>query len=475
MQPNRILARAPVTQLSLAAGFACIFSAPAWAAGPAGTGGVEYGPVSALPFLGMLLSIAIFPMVAPRFWHRRMGLVALVWTLALLVPLGLIHGLPFALKEAWHAILIEYLPFVTVLLALFTAGGGLQVEGGPMGRPAGNTALLAVGTLLAGVMGTTGVSMVLIHPLLRGNAHRRRKVHMVIFFIVLVANAGGSTSPLGDPPLYVGFLHGVPFEWPMLHLGVPLLVLAIPLLIAFYLVDRYLASSEPPAPPSKPLRVRGRWNLVLIGLVVLAVLVQGVWRPGNAVLLGQEIGIERLAGMAVFLVVTAVSMAITPHSIRNWNMFSWEPMMEVGKLFAAIFITISPVLAMLAAGAKGPLAPLLHLTRDGNGTPSPVAYFWLTGVLSAFLDNAPTYLVFFQQVGGDPVALTGPLRNVLEAIAGGAVFFGALSYIGNAPNMMVRSIASRRGVHMPGFFAYVGWAACLLLPVLLLQTFVFFR
>jgi Na+/H+ antiporter NhaD/arsenite permease-like protein len=473
MQPTRNAACAGVTMSLLAV--SCVVLMPA-AAHAAASGEVHAEARSlawGVPFVGVLLSIALFPIVAPRFWHHRVGVVALGWTLALLVPQAVLRGPGSMASDAWHAILLEYLPFVTLLLALFAAGGGILLEGGPWGRPAGNTALLGIGTALAGVMGTTGVSMVLIHPLLRANAHRRRKVHLVVFFIILVANAGGATSPLGDPPLYIGFLHGVPFGWPLANLTLPLVIVAGPLLVAFYVMDRFLADAPRENTP-RALRIRGAPNLALIGVVVATVLLQGIWMPGAVAVLGQKIGVERLIGMAVFLAVVAVSLAITPRAVRQGNLFNWEPMAEVGKLFAAIFITIGPVLEMLAAGHDGPLAPIVALTDDANGHPSPLAYFWLTGVLSAFLDNAPTYLVFFQLAGDDAARLTTELNPVLRAIASGAVFFGALTYVGNAPNLMVRSIAAHRGVRMPGFFGYMTWSCALLLPIFAAMTALFF-
>jgi Na+/H+ antiporter NhaD/arsenite permease-like protein len=414
-------------------------------------------------------------MLAERLWHRRMGLIALFWAAALLAPQAAIQGAGAAWQGTWHAILAEYLPFVTLLLALFAAGGGILVRGGPIGTPGGNTALLAIGCALAGLMGTTGAAMVMIHPLLRANAHRTRKVHLVVFFILLVANAGGATTPLGDPPLYLGFLRGVPFFWPLANLWQPLLVLACLLLPLFYLLDRRLAAADPPLPEPERFRLRGWPNIGLVGVVVATVLGQGIWRPGDVSVFGQPIGKERLAGMAVFAAVTALSVLSTPNAVRQGNMFTWDPMAEVAKLFAAIFVTIGPVLAMLQAGFDGPLAGVLRLTIDANGHPEPAAYFWLTGMLSAFLDNAPTYLVFFELAGGDPAHLTGDMRPVLQAISSGAVFFGALTYIGNAPNLMVRSIAAHRGVRMPGFFGFMTWSCGLLLPVFVLLTLLFYR
>jgi Na+/H+ antiporter NhaD/arsenite permease-like protein len=436
------------------------------------------GPVPGLewdiPFVGLLLSIAVLPMLAPHFWHKWMGLVALAWCLVLLVPEAIFRGPGLAAAGAWHAVLDEYLPFVTLLLALFTAGGGILLRDGPGGTPRGNTAILALGTLMAGVMGTTGAAMVLIHPLLRSNAHRLRQVHLVVFFILLVANAGGATTPLGDPPLYIGFLRGVPFEWPLLNLFEPMVIVAAPLLTIFYLVDRRMARSDPPAPPGKPLQLIGWPNVVLVGIVVLTVLGQGLFRLPEVPLFGQTIGAERLIGIVVFLVIVAVSLGVTPAGVRKENDFSWHPIQEVAILFAAIFITITPVGAALHAGFDGPMAPLLDMTLNTAGQPEPWAYFWLTGILSAFLDNAPTYLVFFQLAEIDPDHLVGLSSTVLVAISAGAVFFGALTYIGNAPNMMVRAIAVRRGVKMPGFFGYFLIAGGLLLPWFLAITWRFF-
>ena len=221
--------------------------------------------------------------------------------------------------------------------------------------------------------------------------------------------------------------------------------------------------------------MRGTANIALIGVVIATVLVSGVWRPGEVMLLGQRLPIARLAGDAVFVGVTLASIAVTPRAVRQANMFTWHPMQEVATLFAAIFVTIGPVLAMLQAGFAGPLAPLLRLTVDGGGHPVPLADFWLPGDRSAFLDNAPTYLVFFGLAGGDPVELTGPLNHILIATSAGAVFFGALTYIGNAPNLMLRAIASHRGVRMPDFFGYMAWSCALLLPAFILLSLLFFR
>lgn len=427
-----------------------------------------------IPFLGMLASIALFPILAPRFWHRQMGSVAFAWSAVLLVQEAVIIGVRAAAAAAWHAVLVEYLPFVTLLLALYTAGGGVLLRGGTGGTPAGNVAMLVLGMVMGVVMGTTAATMVLIHPLLRANAHRRRKVHLVLFLIVLVANASGALTPLGNPPLYIGLLHGVPFFWPARHLILPLLVLAGLLLAAFYLIDRKLAAGEPPPPRPVPFRIRGWWNVGLIALVVLIVMLQSMGQPRDVVLLGQPVGIGRLAGITLFAIATLVSIRVTPRAVRQGNDFTWHPMAEVAMLFAAIFITIGPVIEMLQAGMAGPLAPLLRLALDAAGQPRPMAYFWLAGLLSAFLDNAPTYLVFLELAGLKPATMSGGDSVVLAAISAGAVFFGGLTYVGNAPNMMLRAIAAHRGVRMPGFFGFMLLSSALLLPVLAVVGVLFF-
>ena len=305
-----------------------------------------------LPFAGLLASMAVFPIVAPRFWHRRMWGVAFAWSAVLVLCQALASGPGAAAAAVRHALLIDYLPFVTLLLALYTAGGGVLLRGGPAGTPGGNTAMLALGMAMAVPMGTTGASMVLIHPLLRANAHRRRKVHLVLFVIVMVANASGALTPLGNPPLYIGLLQGVPFFWPAIHLLAPLLIVVAPLLASFYLIDRHLAASEPPAPRAERWRVRGWGNLALILLVILVVLAQGFAPPRAVTLLGEPVVLAQLGGVAVLVLVTLASAAFTPRAIRQSNDFTWHPMAEVAILFAAIFITIGPVSRDARGGAR---------------------------------------------------------------------------------------------------------------------------
>jgi Na+/H+ antiporter NhaD/arsenite permease-like protein len=432
------------------------------------------GLIWGLPFAGLLLTLALFPVVAPRLWHRRMGLVVIGWSAALLLPWAIAEGPASAWHLARHALMIDYLPFIALLVATYAIGGGILIEGGPWGTAAGNTALMALACLLSGILGPLAVSMVMIHPLLRANVHRRHKVHLVVFFIVLVCNVGGVVTPLGNPPLYIGLLRGVPFTWPLRALWEEALVLALPLLGVFWLFDRRSAAIDPVALKPRRLHMRGPGNVLLLGLLVVVVLAQSAWHPGDIAVLGQSVAIERFGGALLFLGFALLSALGTPLAIHQANMFNWEPMKEVAKLFAGIFITIMPAIAMLDAGLDGPLGPVLRLTMDAAGQPWPAAYFWLSGILSAFLDNAPTYYLFFSLAGGDPAQLTGQLAVTLAAMSAGSVCFGALTYIGNAPNLMVRGVAAHRGVRMPGFFGYMALSVALLLPGFVVLTQMFF-
>lgn len=465
------------TPLALFALFASLLPLPGWSAELDGAGLSLFW---ALPFAGVLLSIAVLPLVAPVLWHHHFGKIAAAWALAFLVPFAVLQGAHAALAISVHALVAEYLPFIILLTALFTVAGGICVCGNLHGTPALNTGLLALGTLLASLMGTTGAAMLLIRPLIRANDDRKHTVHVVVFFIFLVANAGGSLTPLGDPPLFLGFLKGVDFFWTARHLLGPMLFLCGALLLIFYLLDRhfYLNREErrPVDPtPDSALWLEGRFNFVLLGAVIGLVLMSGLWKPGVATeLLGTPLEWQNLLRDGALLLVILLSLWLTPKSARAGNEFSWGPMLEVGKLFAAIFLTIAPVIAMLRAGEEGAFAAVVHAVTGPDGKPDDVMYFWMTGLLSSFLDNAPTYLVFFNTASGEARELMGPLASTLAAISAGAVFMGANSYIGNAPNMMVKAIAEERGIRMPSFFGYLAWSGAILVPLFIVMSFLFF-
>ncbi|WP_085481178.1 sodium:proton antiporter [Paraburkholderia susongensis] len=437
-----------------------------------------------LPFAGVLLSIAVFPLVAPAFWHHHFGKVAAAWALAFLAPFALSFGAHAAVGALAHALLDEYIPFIILLTALYTVAGGICVRGNLRGTPRLNTAILALGTLLASVMGTTGAAMLLIRPLLRANDNRRHVTHVVVFFIFLVANVGGSLSPLGDPPLFLGFLEGVSFFWTTTHLALPMLFVSGVLLAGFYALDSYYFHRREevgsrfldPTPEGGPFGIDGKINFALLAVVIALVLMSGLWRPEVAFdVFGTHVALQNVVRDVALVGVTLLSLVLTPRAARAGNDFNWAPIEEVAKLFAGIFVTIVPVITMLRAGEAGAFAGLVHLVNEPSGEPRDIMYFWATGLLSSFLDNAPTYLVFFNLAGGDAQTLMTSGATTLAAISAGAVFMGANTYIGNAPNFMVKAIAQSRGVRMPSFFAYLAWSGTVLVPLFVVTGWLFFR
>ena len=436
----------------------------------------------ALPFVGMLLSIAILPLAAPHLWHHHFGKISAAWSALVLLPAAAIYGTDRALHVLAHTMILEYVPFLILIATLFTVAGGVLVRGNLHGNPKTNAALLAIGTVLASVMGTTGAAMLLVRPVVRANDGRRHNAHVLVFFIFLVANIGGALTPLGDPPLFLGFLKGVDFFWPTVHLFAPATMAAGIVLAVFVVIDSVLYSRDhkfravyDPTPDS-PVAVEGRVNFALLAGVVVAVLVSGLWHPAVSWDVGGiEIELQNVVRDVALIGIAVLSLRLTPHNLRVENAFSWGPIQEVAILFAGIFVTMIPSLAILRAGMHGSLAPVVGLVTGAGGEPINAAYFWLAGGLSSFLDNAPTYLVFFNIAGGDAQHLMGPAAHTLMAISAGSVFMGANSYIGNAPNFMVKSIAEERGVAMPSFFGYMAWSVGVLIPTFLVVTWIFFR
>jgi Na+/H+ antiporter NhaD/arsenite permease-like protein len=433
----------------------------------------------ALPFIGILVTIATGPLLFPKIWHNHYGKLAFIWGTLTVAPLAALYGTPSAFAAFVHVVLAEYLSFIVLLFALYVVAGGILITGNLRGTPLVNTAILAFGTLIASVVGTTGAAMILIRPLIRANAARLNNVHVVVFFIFLVANIGGALSPLGDPPLFVGFLHGVDFFWTAQHLWPATALVAGLVLLAFVVLDVWhyrkdrLITTVGEARPPVNLGVSGVINLPLIACIIGAILASAAWKPGVSFdVYGTTVELQNIARDVALVLIAVLSLALTPNEHREANGFTWEPIGEVAILFAGIFVCIIPVLAVLHAGKEGFFSWLLTVVTAPDGSPHDIAYFWLTGALSAFLDNAPTYLVFFELTGGDAHELMGPLATTLAAISMGAVYMGAMTYIGNAPNLMVYAIAVERGVKMPSFFGYMIWSAVVLLPVLALLTFV---
>ncbi len=463
------------------------------ASGPEGAHGIgQLLPVwTIIPFAGILLSIALCPLLTPHFWHRHFGKASAFWALLFALPfLYAYRGVAF--YEILHIFLIDYIPFIILLWGLFTISGGIVLKGSLKGTPAVNTIMLLIGTLLASWVGTTGASMVMIRPVLRANKHRVKKSHIICFFIFLVANIGGSLTPLGDPPLFLGFLHNVPFFWVTTHILPHMLLASLLLLGIFYAIDRHYfrkeesesLTSTAPEGKSEKFGIEGLHNFALLAGVVAVILVSGYWRPGSISILGVTVDLQNLLRDGAIIALGFISLYSTPKRLREANEFSWFPILEVAKLFAAIFVTIIPALAILKAGTHGALAALITAVE------TPVHYFWASGILSSFLDNAPTYLTFFNMALGKlglteavvPAALAAGTATAnpafigyLQAISAGAVFMGANTYIGNAPNFMVKSIAEEAGVNMPSFFGYMfKYSIPILIPVFIIITFIFF-
>lgn len=543
--------------------------------------GVEGQGLSVLwviPFAGMLLSIALGPILASHFWHANYGKVAAGWIVIFSIPfLATFKGDAF--YEILHIVLLDYVPFIILLGALFTAAGGICLKGSLRGSPWVNTAILFIGTVLASWMGTTGAAMLLIRPILRANAWRKHQVHVVVFFIFLVANIGGSLTPLGDPPLFLGFLKGVDFFWTMKLLPV-MTPVALFLLAVFFIFDTIMFKKEGPAPDDGekvPLKLEGTTNFALIGCIIGAILFS-TWLGKNKFtdssvgekmkpaieaavfemeaakaglinyvetnegatfdesnqeyhkkrvthldavsavnqlrakkthdetkglhVFGVTVPFSNLVRDGLLIFIALISLKLTPMyktmkddhghevaaegeeetNVRAANGFTWEPILEVAKLFIAIFICMIPALKILQAGVNGGLSSVVLAVQSSTNDPVNMMYFWLTGILSSFLDNAPTYVVFFNTAGGDPTSLMGEggmfdlsIGTTLLAISCGAVFMGANTYIGNAPNFMVKAIAEENGVKMPSFFGYMIWSVAILIPTFIIVTLIYFR
>ncbi|MCE2395695.1 sodium:proton antiporter [Candidatus Poribacteria bacterium] len=528
---------------------------------------------SVIPFIGMLLSIAIIPLINFHFWEHNYGKISLAWIVIFSIPF-LIGYKGDGWYEIVHIVLLDYVPFIILLAALFTCAGGICLKGSLRGSPVVNTVLIAIGTALASWMGTTGAAMLLIRPILRANEWRKHRVHVVVFFIFLVANIGGSLTPLGDPPLFLGFLKGIDFFWTMALLPamIPVVIL---LLIIFFIFDTVLFKKEgtPPDDGEKePLRLQGVWNFLLIVGIIAAILwskslADGPFKDHSVAekmapqiktaeekmdatkakldtyvkehendttikfdksnhehyelrkshlhakakvnslraqkthdenrgisIFGVTVPYFNLVRDGLLLLIAFISLLYTPMyktvkdehghnlpessqletNVRAANGFTWEPILEVAKLFIGIFVCMIPALKILQAGIDGSLSSIVLAVQTTTNDPVNAMYFWLTGVLSSFLDNAPTYVVFFNTAGGDPTSLMGPMSQTLLAISCGAVFMGANTYIGNAPNFMVKAIAEENGVRMPSFFGYMLWSVAILVPVFVIVTFVFF-
>ncbi|MCR5785473.1 MAG: sodium:proton antiporter [Eubacterium sp.] len=441
---------------------------------------------SCIPFVGMLLCIAVCPLIAEDWWEKNKQFAVIFWCLLFIIPFSIKYGVFLGAEEVAESIVGDYLTFIVLLFGLFCVAGNICLEGDLVGSPKVNVVMLLIGTLLSSWVGTTGASMVMIRPIIRANSWRSRRTQIVVFFIFLVSNIGGCLTPVGDPPLLMGFMRGVPFFWSLKLL--PVFALNVILLLGiFYLIDtrayrKDLADGNRPHidPDKSQLKLTGAHNIIFLVMIVGAVILSGVLPtlPMFQNAAGKIMGIHiigevtltlpAIIEIVIILLAAYLSFKTTPEQIRLNNHFNWGAIKEVAILFIGIFITMIPA--------------LLILKSNGSelGLSEPWQLFWITGALSSFLDNTPTYLVFLT-TAGTLNATSGVLTTVgiiapkmLMAVSCGAVFMGANTYIGNAPNFMVRSIAEENGVKMPSFFGYILWSLAFLIPVFLVDMLIFF-
>ena len=456
---------------------------PAAAATGVSTSGVSLW--LCIPFAGLLLSIAVFPLVKPEWWDKNMGKAVIFWSLLFVVPFAFTNGIGESAAVTLECLINDYLTFIVLLFGLFCVSGNITLEGDLVGSPRVNVLILALGTLLSSCIGTTGASMLMVRPLIKINSWRKRKSQTMIFFIFLISNIGGCLTPIGDPPLLMGFMRGVPFFWSLRLFPILLFNMAV-LLFIYYHIDRRaymkdIAEGRKPdiSKPGTHVRICGAHNIFFLLLIVLAVILSGVlptlpaFQDASGAARGLHIGSVTLSfpsmiEIALILLAAWLSFRTTDVNVRTKNHFTWSAIVEVAVLFVGIFITMQPALMLLK-------------TSGGElGLTHPAQMFWAAGALSSFLDNTPTYLVFLTTAGSLGFAQgmvttvgTVPVK-MLTAISCGAVFMGANTYIGNAPNFMVKSISDENGIRMPSFFRYMLWSICILLPVFLLDTLLFF-
>ena len=426
----------------------------------------------AAPFFIFLLLLAIMPLIAKEFWHKNELKFALIFCALVFVPMMLSFSPNIALAVSVKTFIHHYIPFVVMLCGLFTVCGGIHITVKGHISTRGNILFLALGSVLASFIGTTGASILLLRPFLTLNKGRQHKHYLVVFFIFTISNIGGCLSPIGDPPLFLGFLNGVDFFWPLNYLHNPFFMVLGAVLTVFYFFDRFyghtsrlhpdIVEDENDTDDISKFRIYGAHNFALLLILIGTVIVSGssfqpfpMWRE------------------CVILTLAFVSYKFTPHNVHYMNRMTFDPLKEVATVFLAIFMTLIPIEVMLHMGEAGPLHAVTALAQP-YGIHDPLRYYFLTGILSSFLDNAPTYLLFFHMAGSDPIKLMGVDAPLLVAISTGAVFWGAVTYIGNAPNLMVKSMAERMNVRAPSFFGFMAWSMAILVPLLTLFGLVYF-
>ena len=439
-----------------------------------------------IPFAGLLLCIAILPLAKEEWWDKNKPYAVIFWSLLFVIPFAVLYGAGRSLETVLECMINDYMTFIVLLFGLFCVAGNITLDGDLAGSPRVNIMMLTLGTLLSSVIGTTGSSMLMVRPVIKANSWRKRRSHIMVFFIFLVSNMGGCLTPIGDPPLLMGFSRGIPFFW-SLHLFPIFLFNMVIVLFIFYWLDRRnyrkdIAEGLMPdiSKPGTTISIKGIHNLIFLVMIIGAVILSGILpdMPMFQNAAGEVIGIRvfgevrltvvSLIEVAIILLAAFLSFKTTNVEIRKKNHFTWGAIQEVAVLFVGIFITMQPALMILKV-----MGPDLGISQ-------PFQMFWVTGALSSFLDNTPTYLVFLTTAGsmnfaqGIGTTLGIVPVKMLIAISCGAVFMGANTYIGNAPNFMVKSISDENGIRMPSFFGYMLWSLRVLIPVFLLDTVVFF-
>ncbi len=422
----------------------------------------------AIPFLGIIFSMSFLPLLAPKFFEKHGGVIPFGWTAVYLACVVWFFGFHELIPATFEPLLNDYVSFIIQISTLYIVAGGIFVDF-PNGKgPVFNTMFLFFGSLLAGWIGTTGAAMLLIRPFLRANAQRKYKVHLMVFFIFLVANIGGAATPLGDPPLFIGFLKGVDFFWFIQHLAPFLFGTTFVLCGLFYAVDAILFKKETGKfavnRDNASFVIKGTRNLFFLILVLLTVILCQF--EGSFEIAGKTYNYSSVLRNVILISIAMLSLKITHKNIREKNEFTFAPIREVAEFFVAIFITVAPILSILSKGENGSLAMIFNWIAPG-GEFVLSKCFWASGLLSSVLDNAPTFLIFFHLASGNAAELMTTKASILTSFSISTVFMGALTYIGNAPNLMVRSISEHHGIKVPSFLGYMGWSIGILAPIFL--------
>lgn len=430
----------------------------------------------AVPFFATLLIIALFPILCHKVWDKHSFKILLVFPIILSVVIYSKYGESVLAHEIAHALLVHYIPLMALLFSLFTVTGGINIKINLQPTTLNNSLVLLTGSMLAGWIGTTGASMLLIRPLLSMNASRKHLSHIVIFFIFTVSNIGGVLTPLGDPPLFMGFISGVDFFWTVKNLWLIMILTLAFLISIFVVIDTFMLKKENFLPSTNlydnKISINGFFNIfLLVGIVSLIILSANI-DLGELNILGVDLKITNLVKDVLLFFIALISLYFTSDEIKKSNHFTFDSFKEVVEIFLAIFITLIPIIKMLHMGINGPFSSIFKWTIN-DGALDPFRIFWACGLLSSFLDNAPTYLLFFHLSGGDAISLMES-KIILTSISVSAVFMGAVTYIGNAPNIMIKSIAVENKINMPNFFGYIVWSCLILLPLFLFLSVLLF-